>query len=336
MVSDRATVPAAFVERWVRDGDASAVAATVVTADGVREECYAGEARPDTLFALASLTKPLLALAVLLAVEEGVLELDRPVAADLPDHPRGWPEQVTPRHLLAHASGLPESGPPGVPPLELELAAQPATRRIYSNEGYVLLGALLDAATGMSYRDYVREAVFEPLGMDARLGLDERDAARTATVREPGLYRPGVALFNSRRWRERASPAGGAFATLAAYAEVVRLLLARGTPLLHEDTWQELRSVQFPGLAGGVESFMTWERADWGLGPELRDAKTPHWTGMRNSPATFGHFGLSGTFLWVDPEAGIALACLTDLEFGDWAKEAWPRLSDDVLAEAGR
>jgi CubicO group peptidase (beta-lactamase class C family) len=72
---------------------------------------------------------------------------------------------------------------------------------------------------------------------------------------------------------------------------------------------------------------------DWGLGPELRDGKHPHWTGTHNSPATFGHFGRSGCFLWIDPEAELALLCLTDLDFGDWAKDAWPRLADAVLAE---
>ena len=70
---------------------------------------------------------------------------------------------------------------------------------------------------------------------------------------------------------------------------------------------------------------------DWGLGFELRNAKAPHWTGGRNSPRTFGHFGGSGAFLWVDPESDTALACLTDLDFGPWALAAWPRLSDDVL-----
>ena len=73
---------------------------------------------------------------------------------------------------------------------------------------------------------------------------------------------------------------------------------------------------------------------DWGLGIELRDSKSPHWTGSSNSPRTFGHFGGSGTFLWVDPDAELALACLTDLDFDEWAVEAWPRLGDAVLAEA--
>jgi CubicO group peptidase (beta-lactamase class C family) len=76
------------------------------------------------------------------------------------------------------------------------------------------------------------------------------------------------------------------------------------------------------------------EPHDWGLGFDLKDAKAPHWTGERNSSRTYGHFGGSGTFIWVDPDVRIACACLTDLEFGGWAKEAWPALSDAVLAEA--
>ena len=75
------------------------------------------------------------------------------------------------------------------------------------------------------------------------------------------------------------------------------------------------------------------EPNDWGLTFELRDAKSPHWTGSRNSERTFGHFGASGTFLWVDPDAGVACGVLTDRRFGDWAKEAWPAFSDAVLAE---
>jgi CubicO group peptidase (beta-lactamase class C family) len=91
--------------------------------------------------------------------------------------------------------------------------------------------------------------------------------------------------------------------------------------------------VQFPGLAGVLPDFGRFDPLDWGLGFELKDAKDPHWTGTRSSARTFGHFGGSGTFLWVDPDAGVALGVLTDREFGDWAKEAWPRLSDVVLEE---
>ena len=92
--------------------------------------------------------------------------------------------------------------------------------------------------------------------------------------------------------------------------------------------------MQFPGLPGILPGFGRQEPNDWGLGFELRDGKSPHWTGGANAPETFGHFGRSGTFLWVDPVAGIALGALTDLAFGDWAIDAWPRLADAVLAEA--
>ena len=106
--------------------------------------------------------------------------------------------------------------------------------------------------------------------------------------------------------------------------------------LVAPETLAEATTVQFPGLVGVLPGFGRMEPNDWGLGFELRDGKAPHWTGTRNSPRTFGHFGRSGTFLWVDPEAQLALACLTDREFGDWAKEAWPRLADAVLAESSR
>jgi CubicO group peptidase (beta-lactamase class C family) len=78
----------------------------------------------------------------------------------------------------------------------------------------------------------------------------------------------------------------------------------------------------------GVGSF---DPLDWGLGFEIRDAKRPHWTGSRNSAATFGHFGGPGTFIWVDPAIDRALVCLTDREFGPWALESWPAFSDAVI-----
>jgi CubicO group peptidase (beta-lactamase class C family) len=127
------------------------------------------------------------------------------------------------------------------------------------------------------------------------------------------------------------SPASGAEGSLDRLVTVARELLE--PTRIGRETLDEAATVQFPGLDGVLPGFGRAEPNDWGLGLELRDAKSPHWTGARNSPRTLGHFGSSGTFVWVDPEAGLALACLTDLEFGDWAKEAWPRLADAVLAE---
>ena len=99
------------------------------------------------------------------------------------------------------------------------------------------------------------------------------------------------------------------------------------------ETLAEATAVAFPGLIGVLPGFGRMDPNDWGLGVELRDEKRPHWTGERNSPRTFGHFGQSCSFLWVDPVAGVACASLCDRDFGNWAKDAWPRLSDAIIAE---
>ena len=235
-------------------------------------------------FALASVTKLLTASAVLVAAEEGILELNEPAG----------PPGATVRHLLAHASGL--------PPEQRAPITRPAGQRIYSNAGYELLGELVEARAEMPFTTYLRVGVLEPVRMTA--------------VRLAG------------------SPASGAWGTLDD-------LLAFGQQLLRPtfvapETLAEATAVAFPGLPGVLPGFGRQEPNDWGLGFELRGGKSPHWTGGLNSPRTFGHFGRSGAFLWVDPEAGIALACLTDLEFGDWAKDAWPKLSDAVLSISRR
>jgi CubicO group peptidase (beta-lactamase class C family) len=321
----------------VAAGDVSAVAAAVVGRSGFLEQRTAGAARPDSLFALASLTKPLVALAVMVAAEEGSIDLDAPVAEHLPSYRTPAKDAITVRHLLSHASGLPEVGPRGVASLDVEPVHPPATRRVYSNEGYAVLGALLHAATGIGHADYVHQAVFEPLRLDAFLGLPKAESERALDVREPGLWREGTPLFNSRAWRSRATAAGGAFATTAAYARVVQLLLERGAPLLAPETFDEFAQVQYPGLGGGIESFMTWDTADWGLGCDIRDAKQPHWTGAHTSPETLSHFGASGTLMWADPAAGVGLVCLANRgTYSGWMMRPgrWPDLSDRVLAEA--
>ncbi len=175
--------------------------------------------------------------------------------------------------------------------------ARPGQRRIYSNTGFDVLGELVGAAAEMPFAEYLRAAVLGPLEM-------------TATVL-------------------RGSPAAGLQGPLD---DLLRFGAELQRPrLVAPETLAEATSVQFPGLVGVLPDVGRMEPNDWGLGVELRDAKHPHWTGSRNSPRTFGHFGGTGTFLWVDPEADLALACLTDLQFGPWALEAWPKLSDAVL-----
>jgi len=173
---------------------------------------------------------------------------------------------------------------------------RPGQRRIYSNVGFETLAEHIAERAGMPFADYLGAGVLQPLGMQAEL---------------------------------RGSPAADLQGSLDDLVILAREL--QQPTLVAPETLAEATTVQFPGLAGVLPDFGRFDPNDWGLGFELRDEKSPHWTGTRNSPRTFGHFGGSGTFLWVDPDARLALGVLTNLDFGEWAKEAWPRLSDAVL-----
>ena len=91
-------------------------------------------------------------------------------------------------------------------------------------------------------------------------------------------------------------------------------------------------SVAFPGLDGVLPGYGRQTPNDFGLGVEVRGTKHPHWTGSGNSPATFGHFGQSGSFIWVDPVAGRQAVFLGAEPFGRAHAAAWPALNDQILA----
>lgn len=171
--------------------------------------------------------------------------------------------------------------------------AEPATRRIYSNTGYEALADALAAAAQMPFEQYLREAVLEPLAMTAT-SLD-------------------------------GSPAAGLVGPLR---DLLRLAAELRSPTLATTS---MRDVAFPGLVGVLPGFGVQSPNDWGLGCEVRGTKSPHWTGARNSPETFGHFGAAGSFLWVDPVADVAACYLGDRPFGDWARAEWPALADRML-----
>jgi CubicO group peptidase (beta-lactamase class C family) len=268
----------ALIENW----PVPTAAAAVVRADGRVVGTHGPTAHP---FPLASVTKPLAAYAVLVAYEEGAVELDEPAG----------PEGATVRHLLAHTSGLAFD--------EHRAVGAPGTRRLYSNAGFEVLGDHVAKATDIPFADYLREAVLEPLGM-----------AGTSLPPGGSPARDGVSTADD-------------LARFAAELQAPRLLDAR--------TVLEAMTVVHPGLAGVLPGYGHQKNNDWGLGFEIRADKSPHWTGSSSSPRTFGHFGQSGTFLWVDPDAGAACVALADRAFGPWATEAWPPFTDAVLAELG-
>jgi CubicO group peptidase (beta-lactamase class C family) len=189
----------------------------------------------------------------------------------------------------------------GYPNIGSKPIAPPGRRRIYSNAGIELAASTIEQRAAMPFARYLAEAVLAPLGMN--------DTKLTG------------------------SPASEMFGTVADLARLLadlqhsRVLSAAGAA--------EAVTIQFPELSGIVPGVGRFDPCPWGLGIEIRGQKSPHWTGTTNSPATFGHFGASGTMMWVDPAAGCSLVALADREFDDWpdALDQWSRLSDAVVAE---
>ena len=177
--------------------------------------------------------------------------------------------------------------------------AAPGTRRIYSNVGIELAAAHLERRAGVAFGAYLAEAVLGPLQM--------------TTARLVG------------------SPAHGLEGRIADLCALAAECLS--PRLLHPDTFARATTVVLPGLAGVLPGFGRQDPCDFGLGFEVKGRKDPHWTGRGCSPATFGHFGQSGSFLWVDPTLPLAGVGLAERPFGEWAKAAWPALADDLVAE---
>lgn len=267
------------------------VAVAVIGPDGSVLEAHGPT---DTTFRLASISKLLAAYALLIAVEEEAIGLDDPAG---PEVVRA--QGATVRHLLAHTSGLGFDLPDPV-------LARPGERRIYSNAGIESAAEHLASTTGISYEDYLSEAVFEPLGM----------ASTTL----------------------RGSPAHAVHSTVE---DLVPFVAELFTPrLLGAATQAEAFAVQFAGLPGVVPGIGRFEPCDWGYGFERNFGRRTvngqvHWAGERVSTSSVGHFGGAGTFLWLDPVARVACICLTDRPFDTWALQVWPVLGDVVIDTYG-
>ena len=184
-----------------------------------------------------------------------------------------------------------------------DVLAKVGQRRMYTNEGIEQLARVTERAVGVTFTSWVERSVLEPLGMD---GVDATG-----------------------------SPAKDYHASL-------NDLLVLGQEFMHPtlispDLAQRARTPHLPELAGVLPGYGRHNPNPWGLGAEIKGRKSPHWTGARNSPRTFGHFGQSGSFLWVDPEqaqGGVSAAFLCSAPFGPAHVELWPPMND-LLIEVG-
>jgi CubicO group peptidase (beta-lactamase class C family) len=260
----------------IADWPVEVVAAAIVGPAG--EHITFGDV--DHVFELASLTKLMTAMAALIAHEEGTLDLDTPATK----------AGATTADLLAHSAGI--------APDERRQMSPPHRQRIYSTTAYEIVAELVAEAAGMTFADYLSEAVFVPLGM-SRTGL-------------------------------HGSAGAGARSTVH---DLLRLAEAWRTPILVDATTLDRATTpHLPDLDGVLPGFGRRTPNLWGLGPEIRGDKSPHWTAAENSAGTYGHFGRTGTMMWTDPAVNITVVALTDRAFGPWAIDAWPRFSALSLA----
>jgi beta-lactamase class C len=300
----------------------------------------------EDLFPVASITKLVLALAVLRLVEQGALALDAPLASYLPTARAAVPG-VAIRNLLSHSSGLPMEVPPALAPYSAEqswatlaraamatpLEAPPNTRVQYGSPDYMLLAILVEQVTGWTYKAAYRQLVFEPLGIEACLGTEPpRPPAVIGDVRDR-LEGTDLEWFNSAFWRRLAWPYGGLITNAAGALALVRAFRPGPTALLRPETAAEATANQTVGLGGGQYAPLLWADCPWGLGPELRGVKRPHWAPLEASPGSFGHAGASGSLAWFDPEADLAWAILgSRTALGGWLIRQGPLIGSALLA----
>ena len=344
--------PLDLCQQLVAHGAVEGLQVAFVRGDHAPTAACFGVATLDSRFALASLSKPIVAAACLVAWEEGVLELDAPLSEHLSEIDEG----LTLRDVLSHASGLPADDASarrvqldpnaswnGVAAAyrEVKPVVLPRTQRIYSNAGYALAADALEQATGMDYRTYITESVLIPLGMQqTTFGVGVDDDANVLSVKEPGLLGHDQQLFNGTRFRELGLPQSGAFGTASDYLQLLQMTLRQGrlssdSHLLAPETAELLSTNQAGSLPGGVGDFMEWERCDWGAGFELRADKSPHWTGTALSAAAFTHFGASGTLAFADPATGTAAVILANRgTYTRWMLEpgGWPDICAALVA----
>lgn len=325
-----ATVPAAM-QAFVDQGKISGGVTLIATPDRVVRVAVFGQAdiatsrqmTSDTLFRVASMTKPITATALMQLVAQGKVSLDDPVSKYLPEFasPRladGTScEAVTISQLLTHSAGIvSNSGLNGERTLAQEVDAigkqplqfMPGTRWQYSS-GLTVVGRVIEVASEMSYEDYLAKRIFEPLGMkDTTFTLSAEQAQRLATTYKPGAG-PGeleAVEIPDPTVRRMPNPSGGLYSTADDMARFYQAVLRswKGEATLLEPKFTvPMLSPQSGQLVTGFTPGNAWGWG-WCLVQE------PQGVTRLLSPGTFGHGGAWGTQGWVDPQRDMILVLM--------------------------
>jgi len=326
---------AAILEAAVEAGDISAgtviVArnSAIILARGygrLRPEEGAPTVSPDSVFLLASITKPVTACAAMILVDRGELSLDDPVSRYIPEF-RGWDrDQIHVRHLLSHTSGLPDMLPRNTElrrahaPLSAfvegavhaRLLFHPDTDFRYQSKGILLAAEIVERVTGKPLRDFEEEEIFAPLGMaHSALGLGGMKIADTVWCGTSLQENTDGRRFgaNSPYWRDMGHPWGGMHSSAPDLAILLQMMLNGGE-------YGGTRILSPAAAAAMVSDHNLNLRAPWGLGWALRDSRVWNYFGELVSTGTFGHVGATGTVAWADPERRLSCIILTNQMVG--------------------
>ncbi|HEV3166719.1 MAG TPA: serine hydrolase domain-containing protein [Isosphaeraceae bacterium] len=293
--------------------------------------------RSDTLFRIASMTKPITAIGIMMLADEGKLSVDDPVEKHLPEF-RGQmlvtersgdtitlkkpPRPITLHDLLTHTSGLPGSPPPGLANLyakrdrtlaeavmaysQRPLDFEPGTKWAYCNTGIDTLGRVIEVVSGQGYESFLQERLFDPLGMTDTTFYPTSDQMPRAAVtydRKDGELRPAAAsVIGPPQGARYPIPAGGLYSTAPDLAKVYQMMLNRGTAggrrFLSEQAVSDMTRVQTGDLKAGFTEGMGFGLG-WGV------VRQPAGVTERLSPGSFGHGGAFGTQAWIDPQKDL-------------------------------
>lgn len=333
---------AAAMEAQIAKDEIAGAVTLVLTKDRILHQASTGLADratgraigPDSVFWIASMSKPITATAILMLQDEGKLKVTDPVAKYVPEFanlktPSGQPANLTIVQILTHTSGLGEAKSEDtlkartltdlVPAwLAAKMQFEPGSQWKYCQSGINLAGRIVEVVSGRPFDDFLAERLFAPLGMkDTTFYPTAEHRARLAVAYEKNKDTGALVLAKPRAEygpKERPPQGnGGLYSTPNDYARFCQLLLNRGTfggkRLLSEQAMGYLSGVQTGGLATGFFQTEEWGRRGlnygWGLGTCV--LKTPH-PGLAAmlSPGTFGHGGAWGTQAWIDPVKGVA------------------------------